>query len=276
MVSRRPLIVTAVHQVESTLWRAMLADGSDIDMLARSVSFGCDVSLSPDIRIGLPGKPVDEIIVGDHVRLFGGIIAPYSFKCGDYTTIHDGVWCYGRKACEIGHNGWFGMRCTLDCEGGFRVGNGFGAGQDTHLWSHIGHGDVAIGCRFLAFNEFSADDDVWFVGRCTSSPEHHEAKSVALTESNVTTGMKMNHIYGGNPARDLTEKIGAPYIEMTVEKTKKVFADKLAGYHGQVTPTLLSRFDVVSRTYEKQNDPDEVALMRFLLPAIKFIPAMKS
>jgi len=76
-----------------------------------------------------PGKPVDEMIVGDHVRLFGGIIAPYSFKCGDYTTIHDGVWCYGRKACEIGHNGWFGMRCTLDCEGGFRVGNGFGAGE---------------------------------------------------------------------------------------------------------------------------------------------------
>jgi len=231
--------------------------------------------MDPNIQIGMPEKPVQNFIVGDHARLFAGQIAPRNFVIGDYVTIHEGVWAYGRKDIVIGHNSWFGTRCTLDAEGGFRVGNGFGAGQDTHLWSHIRHGDVIQGSRYLSFGRFEAEDDVWFVGRCTSGPARHEAFSVALTESNVTKGMWNNHVYGGNPAADLTEKIGAPYETLQMEQKEERFAAKVADFPYKELPgfkEILDTFDIERRTYRKTNSLLEIQFMRYLLPEAKFVP----
>lgn len=267
------------HEVYKVTYdRIVLQGGFYIKPNAKRVQIGKGVKISPDLQIGLPDKPVENFIVGDYSRLYGGKIAPRNFICGDYVTIHDGVWAYGRNDIVIGHNSWFGMRCTLDAEGGFSVGNGFGAGQDTHMWSHIRHGDVVQGNRFLSFGSFIADDDVWLVGRCTSGPAHHGARSMALTESNLTKDMPPDTIWGGNPAKDLTDKIGAPFDVLPI-------VDKIARFKGRVLEFIkqsgmdankilevAETFDVTSRTYIKRHIPEEVALMRFLLPEAKFVP----
>jgi len=256
-------------------------DGSSTAIYVKDeIKIGLGTAMDPNIKIGTPDRPLERFIVGDHVRLFAGQIAPKNFICGDYVTIHEGVWCYGRNDAIIGHNSWFGMRCTLDAEGGFRVGNGFGAGQDTHLWSHIRHGDIVQGSRYLSFGQFYAEDDVWFVGRCTSSPSHHESWSVALTESNIVKGMESNHVYGGNPAKDLTEKIGAPYEPLTLEQKEERFQEKVDLFRYAYVPVpgepefaeLVKTFNVEKRTYQKTNSALEAAFMRFLLPEAKFVP----
>lgn len=253
--------------------------GGELVAYANHIQIGAGVELSPDLKVGLPNKVMDNFIVGDNSRIYSGIIAPRNFKCGDYVTIHEGVWCYGRSYVEIGHNAWFGMRCTLDAEGTFQVGNGFGAGQDTHLWSHIRHGDTLMGCRYLSFSHFKAADDVWFVGRCTSAPAVHQQFSVALVGSNVTKNMSRNSVWGGNPAVDLTEKIGAPYQFLDDEERQDRF-DRLAlrfwrenqDTHMGDVDEVFSRFNVEKRRYSKQGDPLEVRIMRFLLPEAKFTP----
>lgn len=255
-----------------------LRDGRVIPHYAKTIRIGRGTMVSADLRIGMKGKPVDKFITGDYCRLGSGTIASRNFVCGDYVTIHDGVWAYGRNDIVIGHNSWFGMRCTLDAEGGFRVGNGFGAGQDTHMWSHIRHGDVVQGNRFLSFGEFVADDDVWLVGRCTSAPAHHKSRTMALTESYLTKGMPENTIWGGNPARDLTEKMGAPFIELSIVEKTNLFRSRVSGFidssgaDADKTLKIADTFDVTSRTYVKTHAREEVGLMRFLLPEAKFVP----
>lgn len=248
--------------------------------VAEEVKIGVGAAMDPNIKIGTPDHPLGKFIVGDHSRLFAGQISPANFVCGDYVTIHEGVWCYGRSDVVVGHNGWFGMRCTLDAEGGIRIGNGFGAGQDSHLWSHIRHGDVIQGSKYLGFTEFVAADDVWLVGRCTSGPYSHEQWSVALTESNLTKGMKSNHVYGGNPAVDLTEKIGVPYEQIEVHEKEKRFSSKVDLFRDMfLSPemsedfyAIVETFNVEERTYKKTNSALEAAFMRFLLPEAKFVP----
>jgi hypothetical protein len=255
-------------------------DGSNTSIFVEDeIRLGIGVAMDPNIQIGSPDKPLKRLVIGDHSRLFAGQILPAEFICGDYVTIHEGVWCYGREKVVIGHNSWFGMRCTLDAEGGFKVGNGFGAGQDTHLWSHIRHGDTVQGSKYLSFHPFEAENDVWFVGRCTSAPAHHERWSVAMTESNIIKPMQANHVYGGNPAVDLTDKIGAPYELLEVHEQEERFKAKVVEFERMVPNELstnfddmVSTFDVENRTYLKQNTELEVAFMRFLLPEAKFVP----
>lgn len=256
-------------------------DGSStVIYVDKEVKIGVGTAMDPNIKIGTPERPLGKFIVGDHCRLFAGQIAPANFFCGDYVTIHEGVWCYGRSDVVIGHNSWFGMRCTLDAEGGFYVGNGFGAGQDTHLWSHIRHGDVLAGSKYLSFGQFRAANDVWFVGRCTSGPYSHEQFSVALTESNVTKPMGFNQVYGGNPAVNLTDKIGPPYAFLPLQQKEERFQEKVNLFReAYIGPNsnpefeeMVKTFDLEKRTYKKTNSAFEAAFMRFLLPEAKFVP----
>jgi len=263
-----------VHSYDIFTKSILFEDGTKLPIVANFVNIGKNVELSPRLQIGMINKPVERLVIGDNTRIHAGIIAPRSFICGEYVTIHEGVWAYGRNSIVIGHNAWFGMRCTLDAEGRFRVGNGFGAGQDTHLWSHIRHGDIMQGNRFLEFGQFTAGDDVWFVGRCTSSPAMHGDKSMALTESNVTKAMQENHIYGGNPAKDLTDKIGPPFKDLSLNEKEGIFHRKIANFpmRDQLSTADIDRFDIANRTYEKTGTFLEQALMRYLLPEIKFVP----
>jgi acetyltransferase-like isoleucine patch superfamily enzyme len=255
-----------------------LGGGHRLVVLAKQISIGENVWLSPDLEIGLPDKWLDEFRVGDNARIYSGQIASRRFIAGDYLTIHDGVWAYGHNDIVIGHNCWFGRRCTLDAEGGFRVGNGFGAGQDTHMWSHIRHGDVMIGNRWLKYGEFRAGDDVWLTGRCTSAPAEHGDRSMAMVESNLTKGMPENTVWGGNPARDLTDKLGPPFGDKNIVERHEIFNEYVDRFSHQSgvefwdADQLRIRFDPETRTYVKMDTEVERRFMRFLLPEVKFVP----
>lgn len=256
-----------------------LEGGVIITAYAHNIVIGEGSELSPGIEIGLPGKMVNDFIVGDHCRLYAGQIASRNFRCGDYVTMHEGYWAYGSHDIVVGHNGWFGKRCTLDAEGGFWVGNGFGAGQDTHMWSHIRHGDTLAGSRWLRYGEFVAGDDVWLTGRCTSAPAHHGDWSMAMVEANLTKDMPPNTVWGGNPAKNMTERLGAPYAEREYGDRLIDFNERLDRFHDAHPDVdlfefhgLADRFDLTARTYDKQGSKLEVQLMRFLLPEAKFVP----
>lgn len=276
------MIKNILEQVTDDRWILFTIGQDPVTIHARHLEIGADTMIKPGCRIGTPEKPLESFICGEGCRFFGGQIAPRKFKCGDYVTIHDGVWCYGRNDAILGHNCWFGMRCTLDVEGEFEIGDNFGAGQDTHLWSHIRFGDVLQGCKYLDFRKFSAETDVWFVGRCTASPIHCKSFSMALVESNVTKDMESNHVYGGNPAKDLTDKLGPPYAPKPLCDRWDMFHSVTNAFINQsgadldMAYNMSKLFNVNSRTYRKADDPASIimqrAFMRFLLPTYKFTP----
>lgn len=271
-----PRISRVLEVKGSTL---ILENGMKVETYVSSeLIIGEETWVSPQLEVGFPDKPVERFIVGDGCRLYAGQIATKNFICGDYVTIHEGVWAYGRQNIVIGHNGWFGRRVTLDAEGGIWIGNGVGVGQDTHLWSHIRNGDTLAGSRWLKYGEFRAGDDVWFVGRCTSSPANHGDRSMAMVESNLTRGMPPDTVWGGNPAKDLTEKLGLPFIPAPVADRMTDFADRVTAFRvknnveDSVLDFIAATFDVEARTYIKSGHPIERALIRFLLPEAKFVP----
>lgn len=271
------LPISKVIEVKGTT--LLLENGQKVETYVSSeLKIGEETWVSPGLEVGFPDKPVERFIVGDGCRLYAGQIASRNFVCGDYVTIHEGVWAYGRQSIVIGHNGWFGRRVTLDAEGGVWIGNGVGVGQDTHLWSHIRHGDTLAGNRWLKFGDFRAGDDVWFVGRCTSAPAVHGDRSMAMVESNLTRGMPPDTIWGGNPARELTDKLGPPFLPLPLADRMTEFSNRCAEFRAKhnvdssVFDFIAATFDVEARTYQKSGHPVERAFMRFLLPEAKFVP----
>lgn len=119
---------------------------------------------------------------------------------------------------------------------------------------------------------------------------------MALANAAVTKDMLANRVYGGIPAIDLTDKLGAPYEDIADgEKLARLMRHwdgfqkkcEIAGapfhsgairltassLHGTVTEeTGCSVFDVSTRTYSKNGSECETAFMRHLLPHVKFYP----
>ncbi len=127
---------------------------------------------------------------------------------GEYTTVHRGTTIHGYKDCSIGHNCWIGQFCIIDSIGGTSIGNNVGVGANSQLWSHIKFGDRLEGCRFYSSQNLVVEDDVWFVGHCIVSPILAKKKSMLLSGGVITQDMEANHIYGGSPAKDISDKLG--------------------------------------------------------------------
>lgn len=258
---------------------------------ANDIRVGVGVTIEDNVTIGNPDKPIEELVIGDHVFIGrDSVLQTKNLTIKDYTKIHNHAFVFGRNDGYIGYNCWFGQGCILDAEGGFHFGDGLGAGAYSQLWSHIRHGDVGLaGCKYLSFGKLITEPDVWFVGHCIVSPIVAKSFSMAMVGSVVTKDMEYNHIYGGAPAKDLTDKLGAPYdLERTTATKKAWMEDRLTvflGYHSEVVTGKIKiveeinpkddaiQFDVCTRTYTKHNDPDEVAFMKYLLPEAKFTPS---
>lgn len=248
---------------------------------------GVGVEIHPDaqfinvreLRIG------DYTYIGPNVRVIGGRLS-----VGDYAKIHNNGYIYAKNGISLGHNAWIGQGTHLDGTGGIRAGNFLGVGINSALYSHIRHGDISQGCRFEADSFLEIGDDVWFVGMCLVSPIKAADKSMAMLGSVVTKDMALNRVYGGSPAKDITDKVGPQFKELSIdEKIKRVQAhislyldhnskvdrerfrvvDKLP----TVLETDVTYFDVSSRSYTKTRAEDEVALCRWLFPyRAKFKP----
>jgi hypothetical protein len=132
-------------------------------------------------------------------------------------------------------------------------------------------------------------DDVWFVGHCLVSPIEAHPRSMAMLGSTIVRDMEENHIYGGSPARDLTEKLGAPYREVSVQQRIQELLCRLneffsrhpeypsdqirvvGGWEEELSDDVIY-FNVADRTYTKRRTILESELMRHLLPTAKFVP----
>ena len=239
-------------------------------------------------QIGTPERPVQWLNLGDNVYIGPGCnIQVPELAIADYTKIHRNCLIFGHNRLYIGYNSWIGEGTIIDCEGHVRIEDGVGIGAHSQLWSHIRHGDTLEGCRYLKYGTLTIEDDVWFVGSCIVSPIHAKKKSMALVGSVVTRDMEQNHVYGGSPARDLTDKLGEPFATRTLEEKNKDFAERLEFFYstnpeyprtikqyafGQLESLGHTVFNVADRVYTKKGTPEEVAFMKFLLPEAKFTP----
>ena len=243
---------------------------------------GSYVSPSAVIR-GVDGK-AKRIVIGDNTYIGDNVqIIVDDFEIGDYCKIHHHTNFHGYLPLKIGHNAWIGQGTIIDSIGGTTIGDNCGIGAYSQLWSHIKYGDTLEGCNYNSTGSLNIGKDVWFVGHCIVSPITAEDKSMALVGSVVTKDMQANHIYGGAPAKDLTDKIPPQFREVTIEEK----LERMLQYYVEVgSPSSVkivtslddidedhSFFNVTDRTYTKRGTKEEIAFMKYLLPTkAKFIP----
>lgn len=225
---------------------------------------------------------VQNLVIGDHTHIGPGVrIIGGDFEVGDYSKIHNDCYIYPKNRIKLGHCAWIGQGTHLDGTGGIDAGDFLGVGINSALYSHIRHGDITEGCRFDKNGSLRIGHDVWFVGMCLVSPVTVGDKSMALLGSVITRDMGANHIYGGNPAKDLTDKLGPPWQEVGVDEKAARLKAQIAAYRAEVDPAYpLDRimvcdafpaqgddrtwYNVASREYTKTNAPLEVAFNKWL------------
>ncbi len=261
------------------------------------VGEGVVVSAGVHIRGQYPGERAKRVVLGDHCYIGEDtkIFCP-EFRLGDYSTWYERGLANGPKALQIGRNCWIGRDVNLNPQGGLTLDDGVGVGEKSLLWTHIAFGDVTQGCRFDGVKPMFVGHDAWFVGRCDVSPVRVEPMAMALTGSVITRDMLANHVYGGNPARDLTAKVGPQFRPLTLSEKRlalwQLILDFVAEHpearesftvaesreHFDELRGLLrggeevTVFDVERREYLKCGGGAEVAFLKRHTPRVKFTP----
>lgn len=257
---------------------------------AEEIILGEGVMIHESAKIrGLNGK-AKRIKIGDHTFIGANVqIIVDDFSIGDYSKIQHNTNIHGYNPCHIGHNAWIGQYTIIDSIGGVTIGDNCGIGAHSQLWSHIKYGDTLEGCRFKSEKKLEVGNDVWFVGHCIVSPIKAHDKSMALAGSVVTNDMLENHIYGGSPAKDLTEKTGPQFINRTIEEKSTMLNQTLDSFSklnhitnstirivsskNEITDENLSYFVIQDRKYTKRLSNEEVLFMKYILPDLgKFTP----
>lgn len=256
---------------------------------AKELSIGHGVVIEDGVTIGEPEHPVEKLVIGDYVTISSHCkFRVPKLEIGDYTQIHSYTLANGYSDLTIGHNGWFGQNCILNATDKLTIGNNCGVGAYSQLWTHIAYGDVLHGCRWDSASPMTIGNDVWFVGHCVVSPIKAEDRSMALIGSVITKDMAENRVYAGSPARDITDRVGPQFDDVTVPDKinafEKLLSDFFAlncdlvqskiGYsvQGDVIVEGETIFDLVNRSYNKTHSTEEVSFMRYILPRAKFIP----
>lgn len=261
----------------------------------QDIVFADHLEIGKNVRIGknvviknIDGKNAKKVSIGDNVFIGDNtlILVP-EFSIGDYSTIHQSTRVSGYKKCIIGHNFWMDQNCILNATDELIIGNNVGVGAYSQLWTHIKFGDVLEGCRFNNTKPMLIDDDVWFVGHCIVSPIHAKSKSMAMVGSVITKDMEVNTIYGGSPAKSLSEKLGPQFYERTYLEKLKMFDEKLKSWnfykvYGDKIKAVQNYnfefqdgtiyFNLTNRTYTKKGLEFEFDFMKYLLPDFKFTP----
>lgn len=252
------------------------------NILAEEIKIGKNVTISDSAVIrGTNGK-AKKIEIGDNTYIGDNVqIIVDEFTIGDYCKVHHHSNFHGYKPLTIGHNAWIGQGTIIDSLGGTTIGNNCGIGAYSQLWSHIRYGDPLLGCNYESTNPLTIGNDVWFVGHCIVSPITACDKSMALVGSVVTKDMKENHIYGGSPARDLTDKIPPQFSNITLrEKYNLMNQFKLSksikiieNWEDAVDLNNISYFNIIDRRYNKRSTDEEIFFMKQLISKlIKFVP----
>lgn len=257
---------------------------------AEEVHLGQGVTFGANVRIGAIHGRAQRIAIGDNVFIGNNVlILVPEFSVGDYTKIHQSCRITGYKPLTIGHNSWVDQNSILNASERLTIGNNVGLGSYNQYWTHIRWGDTVIGCRFDHDKPLTIHDDVYFGGLCLCSPVEIEPKVFVMGGSIVTKNLKENRIYAGNPAVDITEKLGRPYNEVSIpdrlaEMARRVDAffaknpefkrgclEVVDSWDRKIDPGV-TYFNVADRTYSKRGNAVEVPIMQHLLPTAKFLP----
>lgn len=255
---------------------------------ADEIVIGQGVLVEEGVLITGKNGRASRVVLGDFCYIGRGtrILVP-EFRLGDYSKLHAHSFAHGEKPLQIGRNGWIGGGTVLDSMGGLTVDDNVGIGSQSQIWSHIRFGDIVEGCRFFQQKPVRIGKDAWFVGHCIVSPVAVGERSMALAGSVVTRDMLANHVYGGVPAVDLTDRVGGQFEERSVgQKAAKLreIIDAFTARHPEHSGNLLvvtspeeirpgvCCFDVSRRVYTKTRSDAEVAFLKAHVPLVKFTP----
>jgi acetyltransferase-like isoleucine patch superfamily enzyme len=282
---------------------------SEYRLEARQARIGEGVSIGVRAHLSAISGEAESIFIGDNVFIGDDvrILAP-RVRIGDYTIIHHHTTIYGYDDVVIGDCTWVGQGAILNCTAPLTIGRGCTISAMSNIWTHFSGGDPVAGCNFNSRKAANLGDDAWIGVQASIAPVSIGSKALVLAGSVVTGDIPANRVYGGNPASDLTDKLGAPYSERPAEDK---FADMcllLREYHEQLKrvatissslgdaefmhaqdegrlclggitiaivdtpPDGTSVFDVRDRTYSKLRTPEEIGFMNFILPLVKFYP----
>lgn len=265
-----------------------ISDGHEV-----KICVGEKVKIGQNVILGSQCKEINVgygSFIGDNVYIDTPIL-----NIGEYTTIHKNTTIHGYREMIIGNNCWIGQNCILDCIAGTYIGNNVGIGTYSQIWSHMKFGDVLEGCRWNSKKPVVLEDDVWIVGHGIVSPITAHKKSMLLIGGVITKDMEENHIYGGTPAVDLTEKIGKQFKEVTLEEKKDTLKKYYHEYldinnfseddflisinesydENMIVKEECTYFFVDERTYIPTRSDNEYSFMKYILyDKAKFNPVV--
>ena len=194
--------------------------GKNTIIMARKISIGFGTVIEENCKIRKVTGEMVEFSLGDNCFVgHDSKIAVPVFEAGDYVSLNNHLFVNGVKPCIIGHNVWIGQNCILNSRDDLTIGNGVGIGTYSCVWTHGAHGELLEGCTIFKVAPVVIEDDVWIVGsyNVISPGVKLGKKSVILTGSVVTKDVAPCGCVGGNPARDLTDKL-KPYKEITIDE----------------------------------------------------------
>lgn len=285
----------------------MQTEADSRPVLALEERIGQDFTLGAGSSIAGIGGPAQSVQIGDQVRIGDGVeIRARNIRIGDYVTIHRNTTIYGYDDISIGECSWIGQNVILNCTAALSIGRGCILSAYCNVWTHFSGGDVLQGCRYDQARPCQLGDDVWIGVQASIAPVRIGERALVLAGSILSKDVAANEVWGGNPAANLTEKLGRPYQELSQEVKFELLCAKLREFWsgpalaaglaratdlpevaaldwlsiGGITVTKgaapadgSSIFDVRSRSYSKQGTPQEIAFMRYLLYRIKFFAA---
>ncbi len=282
------------------------------DINAEFMHVGEDTSFGDRVKIGAIGGRADEVVLGDNVQIGDDvrILAP-KVRIGDHVVIHHHTTIYGYDEITIGDCTWIGQNVILNCTARLAIGRGCTISAYSNLWTHFSGGDPVHGCRFNSQKPANIGDDAWIGVQASIAPVNIGSQALVLAGAVITKDVASNTVWGGNPAKNLTSKLGEPYVPRSDAEKFEDMCHLLREYHtslrntrgmqsalsddefardqpegryslGEITIAMAdgkaenrSVFDVRDRTYSKLRTPEETGFMNFLLPHIKFYAGLK-
>jgi acetyltransferase-like isoleucine patch superfamily enzyme len=194
----------------------------------------------------------DFTLIGDHVT-----IRTPEFTLGDYSRLNALSYAGGRKELYIGRNCYFGRGVYLDSNGMMVIEDNVAFGAYSQVWTHCQHGDQIYGLnpRWHTERLLVIRKDAWCIGRVViSNATEIGARSLVLNESNVLHDIPADTTWAGNPAKDVTDKLGRQFEDKHFWQIKQSLEMEIKAFEEQY-PEHVDRL-MVAHTINNPEEPN--------------------
>ncbi len=164
--------------------------------------------------------------IGNNVRVFGD----GKLKIGNHVKIHNNVTLCIKGEAYIEDCSWIGQDAFIDATGSLKINRFSVLGIGSTICTHVRGGDTLFGCRYEGDFKAVLGEDSWLMTKSSIGPYTLGAKSIALMGAVITKNFGDNKIIGGCPARDLTPKLGAPFLKKSNIEIHKGFSRLIETY----------------------------------------------